>query len=436
MKILFLSHYFPPEVNAPASRTYEHCKRWVDAGHDVTVLTCAPNCPDGVVFEGYSNRFRGQTENVDGIHVVRVWTYLAANRGTTRRIANYLSYMVVAIWASLRLSRPDVVIATSPQFFCGWAGVLVSWLKRRPLVLEIRDIWPESIEAVGALRNRRLLRFLGFLERCMYAAANHIVTVGHGYRDRIVSKLSQPRGISVITNGVDVNLFQPTEDQRFRHEWDLEGCFVCSYIGTIGMAHGLEVVLRAARQLQQRGRSDIRFCFVGDGADRQRLEEQCRRDGLENMVVFTGRQPREEIPYILSASDACLIHLKGCDLFSSVIPSKIFETMAMGRPVIMGVRGEARELVLQAGACIEMEPDSATSLVAAVEKLADDEPFRRKLESAGRDFVATKYTRDQLAAEYLELLHHVAGIELEVQPRCGAAPPLINNPMTASANKR
>jgi colanic acid biosynthesis glycosyl transferase WcaI len=188
VRILFLTHYFPPEVNAPATRTFEHCVRWARAGHDVTVVTCAPNCPGGVVYPGFRNAWRPQVEWVEGVRVVRVWTYLAPNAGTVRRILNYLSYMASAVLASLRLPRPDVVIATSPQFFCGWAGVLVARMKRRPLVLEIRDIWPESIRAVGAIRRRPLLRLLEKLERRMYLAADHVVTVGQGYRERILQR--------------------------------------------------------------------------------------------------------------------------------------------------------------------------------------------------------------------------------------------------------
>ncbi|MCH7686403.1 MAG: glycosyltransferase family 4 protein [Planctomycetes bacterium] len=211
MKILFLTHYYPPEVNAPATRTFEHCVRWARAGHDVTVVTCAPNCPGGVVFEGYKNRLRWQVEMVDGVRVVRVWTYVAKNSGTFRRIANYLSYMFSAILACWRLPRPDVVIATSPQFFCGWAGVLVSKLKRIPFVLEIRDIWPESIEAVGAMKNRRLIRFLEFLERRMYKAADSIVAVGKGYRDNILQKVDVENQISVI---LEVHLVTKISEPR------------------------------------------------------------------------------------------------------------------------------------------------------------------------------------------------------------------------------
>jgi len=412
MRILFLSHYFPPEVNAPATRTYEHCVRWARAGHDVTVLTCAPNCPDGVLYPGYKNTLRRQVEQIDGIRVVRVWSYLAPNAGTLRRVLNYLSYMLSATLAAIRLPRPDVVVATSPQFFCAWAGVLVSWLKWRRLVLEVRDLWPESIEAVGAIRNRLLLRFLGWLERRLYRAASHIVTVGSGYRQRILEKSPQAERVSVITNGVDLRRFSLREpDPRFLHFWDLEGKFICSYVGTIGMAHALEVVLDAARLLKAKGRRDIAFCLVGDGASRERLERLARESGLDDWVVFTGRQPSDEIPYVLASSGACLIHLRKCELFGTVMPSKIFEAMAMGRPILMGVDGEARQIVLEAGAGLPIEPESPVALVEAVEKLADDPPLAARLGRTARQYVAARFNRDVLAARYLALLEAVAAGE-------------------------
>jgi hypothetical protein len=412
MRILFLSHYFPPEVNAPATRTYEHCVRWARAGHDVTVVTCVPNCPDGVVFDGYRNRLRSQVDGVDGVRVVRVWTYLAPNAGTLRRIVNFVSYLVTAVFACLWQKRPDVVVATSPQFFCGWAGVLVSWVRRVPFVLEIRDIWPESIEAVGALRSRPLLRLLEWLERRMYLAADHIVAVGNGYRAKILEKVDIPDRISVVTNGVDLERFVPEPpDARFLHMWDLEGKFVCSYIGTIGMAHGLEVVVEAARMLRDKGRFDIAFCLVGDGASQTRLQEEVARDGLADSVIFTGMLPKEDMPRVLASSDACLIHLRKCELFGTVIPSKLFETMAMCRPIIMGVKGEARDIVNWAGAGVEMEPDSPESLVECVERLADQPQLAAELGRSARAFVAEHFARDVLAEKLLDRLHEVAGVE-------------------------
>lgn len=409
MRILFLSHYFPPEVNAPAGRTYEHTVRWVRAGHDVTVVTCVPNCPDGVVYPGYRNRLRRQVETMDGIRVVRVWTYLAPNAGTARRIVNYLSYMFSAVWTALTLPRPDVVVATSPQFFCGWAGVLVHWLRRVPFVLEIRDIWPESIETVGAIRFRPVLRMLQWMERVMYRAADHIIAVGEGYKTKILEKVSIPARISVITNGVDLERFLPRlACPEIRSRWNGDGKFVCAYVGTIGMAHGLEVVLRAAEILRDRGRDDIVFWMVGDGARREELERAAQRRGLSERVVFTGRLAKEEMPDVLASADACLVHLKKTQLFETVIPSKIFEMMAMAKPIIMGVRGEAWAITHRAGAAVAMEPESAESLADAVTRLADEPALRTRLAASAREFVTEHYNRDRLAQTYLRTLESVA----------------------------
>jgi glycosyltransferase involved in cell wall biosynthesis len=408
VRILFFSHYFPPEGNAPASRTYEHCVRWVRAGHQVTVITCVPNVPDGIPYAGFRNRLKSQQESVDGIDVVRVWAYLAPNAGFIKRILNYLSYMVTAFCAGLWVKSPDVIIATSPQFFCGWAGVLVQFFRRIPFILEIRDIWPESITAVGAMRKGFVTRMLEWLERRMYLAADHIVAVGNGYRDNVASKVPVSNRISVIYNGVDGHSFVPAQrDEEFLIQHGQHGRFVCSYVGTIGMAHGLETVLDAADILQRAGRSDIGFLLVGDGARRKLLEEECVERKLTGLVRFTGRLDKSEMPKVLASSDALLVHLRACDLFETVIPSKIFEAMAMERPIIMGVRGESAEIVRQSGAGIEMEPGNAESLVQCVTRLKDDCAFYGTLSRSGRDFVLQHFSRDAFAAKYLELIGSV-----------------------------
>jgi colanic acid biosynthesis glycosyl transferase WcaI len=403
MHILFLSHYFPPEVNAPATRTYEHCRRWAAAGHAVTVITCAPNCPDGVVYKGYKNRWRSR-ETVDGIGVVRVWTFIAPNKGFFRRIANYLSYMVSAALASLSVRGVDVIVATSPQFFCGWAGVLCRRLRRKPFVLEIRDIWPESIVTVGAMKKSLAIRFLERLEKKMYDAASRIVAVGEGYRERICSRGVDPEKVSVVTNGVDVSSFTPVMDTGpVKQEFRSEGKFICSYIGTVGMAHGLEVVLDTAERYAKEGKKDTMFWIVGDGAHREKLRKSAQERGLTN-VIFTGRQPKERMPAIISASGACLVHLRGSALFGSVIPSKIFEFMAMDVPIIMGVRGQALQFVLEAGAGVAMEPDSAESLARCIETV------RAKGRQAfpGREYAAKNFDRNVLAMKMLEILKSAA----------------------------
>ncbi len=409
MKILFFCHYFPPEVNAPATRTYEHCRRWVDAGHDVTVVTCVPNCPDGIVFDGYKNRWRRQVENVDGIRVVRVWTFLASNSGKIRRIINYLSYQISGMITSLFLPKPDVVIATSPQFFCGWTGIWVARWKRCPMVLEVRDIWPESISAVGAIGKGRATRVLEWLERRMYQAATYIIAVGDGYKEKIISRAPEVKDrISVVTNGVSADQFAPAEkDDRIVDRYGLKGKFICSYIGTVGMAHGLDVVIRAATRIQALGRNDIAFLIVGDGARRELLVEQARNERVSSMVVFPGLLPKSDMPGILATSDCCLIHLKGEELFGTVIPSKIFETMAMQRPIIMGVRGPALQIVLDAGGGEPMEPDNDEQLANIVMRMADNREATKEIGRNARDYVLKHYNRDTLAANFLQQVEEV-----------------------------
>ena len=404
MDITFFSHYFPPEGNAPASRVQALCSRWVKAGHKVTVVTCAPNVPDGKVYPGYRNRLRPQYETMDGIRVVRVWTYLAANRGTARRIINYLSYMLSALLWAIPRRKPELVIATSPQFFCGWAGVCLARLRRIPFVLEIRDIWPEAIVAVGAMRNKALLRLLEWLEKKMYAAAGLIVTVGQGYRLKLLEKGVPPEKIAVVMNGVDAELFQPRlPDRELKSSLGLAGKFVCGFTGTIGMACGLEVVLKAARILKLRGRNGISFLLVGDGAVRAELDAMAAREGLAN-VVFAGRQNKRRMPDFISIMDACLVHLKKVELFRTVMPSKIFEAAGMAKPIIMGVQGDAAELIKKAGAGLEIEPENAGQLADAVCRLADEPESARRMGQSGHDYIIRHFNCDQLAQDYLHLL--------------------------------
>lgn len=406
MKILFLTHYFPPEGNAPASRTYDNCKRWVAAGHEVTVLTCAPNVPNGRVYEGYTNKLK-QEEWIDGIRVVRVWTFIAPNKGAVRRILNYVSYMVFAGSVGLFLPRPDILIATSPQFFCGIAGMLLGAVRRLPKVLEIRDIWPESIQAVGAMKKSSLTRMLEWVELRMYGAADRIVTVGPGYKEKLIERGVDPDDIDIITNGADLEFYTPgASDDGFRRKYGLEGKFVAAYVGTIGMASGLEVALEASRMLREQEDDSIRFLLVGDGAQREELEAQVSAEGLQH-VVFTGRLDKSFMPTVLRSTDICFIHLKKSDLFKTVLPSKLFEAFAVGRAVVLGVDGSARDVLEAAQAGIFIEPGDPEALLAAIRSIQKDTARRERFEKNGMSHVRSYYNRDKLAKNYLDVLKQV-----------------------------
>ena len=412
MHVLFFCHYFPPEGNAPAARTWAHCRRWSAAGHEVTVVTCNPHHPAGVLYAGYRNSLRRRIESVDGVRVVRVWTRLAANAGRWRRLVNYLTYMASAAWAGLRERRPDVVVATSPQFFCGWAGVLVSRLRGLPFVLEVRDLWPASIAAVGVFRARWVLGLVTLLERRMYAAARRIVTVGDGYRAELIARGVAPDRIAVITHGVDRGVFRPTAaDPALAERLGVAGRFVVAYCGTVGMAHGLDVVPRAAARLLARGERRVVFLVAGAGARLAALRAEVSRRRLDN-VVCLGQVGAAEVPALLALADACLVHLRRSPVFTTVLPSKIFEAAAMARPIILGVRGHAQRLVeeLDCGLCVEPEDDA--ELAGAVVRLAGDPALRARLGRAGADAMAA-FDRDRLAARYLQVLESVAGPEAE-----------------------
>jgi glycosyltransferase involved in cell wall biosynthesis len=326
-----------------------------------------------------------------------------------RRGLNFLSYLATAGAAGALLRpRADVVIATSPQFFAGWAGYPVARAHGAPFVLEIRDIWPDSITAVGALREGRIVHALGKLERALYDAADHIVAVGDGYKQNMVAKRVPAAKIDVITNGVDADLFTPRprdDELRARLGFSPE-TFVVTFAGTIGMASGLEVALGAAHRLKQQGRDDVAFLLVGDGAVRAELEARARAEGLGN-IVFTGLVARAELPDYLASSDACLVHFRKQALFGTILPSKLFEDAAMERPILLGFEGEARDLLKRADCGRAFEPGNDAELAAAALALAGDPAECARLGANGRRYVLEHFDRRRLAHDYLALLERV-----------------------------
>lgn len=401
MRILFLSDNFPPEVNAPATRTYEHAVRWAGAGHAVTVITCAPNFPEGKLYAGYRNRWH-QVEDIDGIRVVRVKTYITANEGFVRRTLDYLSFMVSGCIAGLFEKRPDVIVATSPQFFCALGGWVLAALRRRPFVFELRDLWPASIVAVGAMRRGLVIKTLEKLERFLYRRAAAIVAVTEAFRKDLVARSIPADKIHVVMNGVDLEQYRPrTRDAGLAHEYGLEGKFVVGYIGTHGMAHALDKVLEAASLL--RDRADIVFFFAGSGAARADLERQVAELGLDNVRLIP-RQPKERMPALWSLCDATIVPLRNNPVFATVIPSKIFEAMAMGMPIIISLpEGEATSIVRSTGSGVCVPPEDPAALATAITRLADNPQQVANLR-ASAIAAATQFSRDALAARMLTIL--------------------------------
>jgi colanic acid biosynthesis glycosyl transferase WcaI len=412
VKILYVSQYFPPEMGAPAARAAELSRHWSQAGHEVSVLTGFPNHPTGVIPPEYKSKARRLVvrEKIDGVDVVRTWLLPFPNRKAYERMLNYSSFCLSSATTGLFVSRPDVVIGTSPQLLVGLSGWWIARSKRVPFVFEVRDLWPESLAAVGmgsehSVLHRSLAKIAGFL----YRRSDHIVVVTPAFEEYLVDHWKVPREkISVVENGVETNLFAPQVDGgHLRYQLGAEGRFIVCYIGTMGMAHGLETLVSAADRLRQVA-PDVLFLLVGEGADKERIIALAKTRGLSNLR-FVDQQPRERIPEYICASDASLVLLKKTDLFKTVIPTKMLEFMSCSRPVILGVDGQAREIVEEAQAGVFMEPESVDALVEAIVRLRGDARLRETLGNNGRRHILEYFSRQRTAASYIQVLEKLVG---------------------------
>ncbi len=405
MKILFFSENFYPETNAAANRVYERAQIWAASGHDVTIICTAPNFPDGKVFDGYKNNWY-KLEHIQKIKVVRVKTYVTENKGTVLRTLDFLSFGITGFVASFLQSRPDVVVATSPQFFTAVAGWLTSKFKRCPFIFEVSDIWPASIKAVGAIQDGFSLKMMENLELFLYRQAAKVIVLSPSFKTNIVSRGIDPEKIITVLNGVNQKKFFPKKRSiKLQNKWGLKDSLLIGYFGTLGMAHALSNVIEAASILEKRD-PKIKFLLVGSGAERSKLMKLAREKDSKN-VVFISPQPRSLMPEFWSICDIALVHLKDADAFSEVIPSKIFEAMATGCPIILAApKGESKNLVISENIGLWVPPEDPQALANGILKLAYDERLRIKFSKNGLLNVK-KYSRERQAKEMLVALKNI-----------------------------
>ena len=367
MRLLFITDNFPPEVNAPATRTYEHCKEWASKGVDVTVITCAPNFPQGRVYSGYKNKLYSK-EEVDGIKVVRVWSYITSNEGFLKRTLDYISFAKTSFFAGLFV-KTDIIVATSPQFFVALSGRWLSFFKRKPWVMEVRDLWPESIKTVGAMKDGFLFRSLEKLELSLYRSAKKVITVTDSFKINLVSRGINSSKISVIKNGANLDLYDSNQ-----------------------IDESLKKYLGCANEINE---PSIHFLFIGSGATKEALVNQSNKLELSN-VTFLDSIEKKDVWRYISILDAMIVPLKKSELFKTVIPSKIFETSAMKVPILLGVDGEARYIVESYNAGLFFEPENQEEFLKAVNMLRDDTALVSSIK-AGCEKLATDFDRKKLA---------------------------------------
>lgn len=405
MRILFVTENFPPETNAAATRVFERALHWTRWGHQVTVITCAPNFPGGRVFEGYRNRWR-QVEEMAGMRVVRMKTFISPNKGVLRRSLDFLSFGITGLVGGLlEQARPDVVVATSPQFFSAVAGWAIGAARRVPFVFELGDLWPASIHAVGAMRRGLPLRMIEMIELFLYRRSAAVVALTGSFKRNLVARGIAAEKIAVVINGVDLSRYAPmARDRELAARWGLVDKFVIGYVGTHGMAHALGNVLDAAERL--RGHERLRFVLVGAGAERESLERRGQEQGLDT-VVFIPPQPKERMPAIWSLCDVALVHLKNSPVFGGVIPSKIFEAMGMGLPILLAApEGEASRLLAADHAGVHVPPEDPDALATAALALLAD-PERLADLARGSLAAAPAHSREHQAREMMRVLEMV-----------------------------
>ncbi len=349
-------------------------------------------------------------EKINNVDIFRTWLWPLPNRKAHERMRNYASFCISAALRGLTLPRPDVIIASSPQLLVGLSGWWLAFTRQVPFVFEVRDLWPESLAAVGVgTENSLLHQTLAGIAKFLYRRSNRIVVVTPAFKEHLIQRWHvAARKIVVVENGVETDLFSPAPAATslgFRRELGAASKFLVCYVGTMGMAHGLETLLDAATTLQSRN-PEVLFLLIGEGAEKERIKAVAKSRGLGN-VRFLDQQPREDIPAFISASDACLVLLKRSDIFKTVIPTKMLEFMSCARPVILGVDGQARQIVEQAGAGLAIEPENAEALAGSVQRLFDDRKLGRSLGQRGREHILQNYSRAHTAEKYIEVLERV-----------------------------
>jgi glycosyltransferase involved in cell wall biosynthesis len=406
MHILFLTDNFPPEGNAPATRTYEHAREWVKLGHKVTIITGAPNFPEGKVFDGFSNSWYSKAI-LDGIEVRRVKTYITANEGFAKRILDFMSFMVTSFFAGLFVKKPDVIIGTSPQFFTAISAWALSAVRFKPFIFELRDIWPASITAVGAMGRSLPIRILEKIEMFLYRRSDKIISVTHSFKSELIERGVDGEKIDVVLNGVDLSKYEPAlrKDNVFAEQYDLTDKFVVGYVGTHGLAHSLDKIVEAAELLTDL--KDVRIVFAGGGAAKTDVEKLVKDKQLSNVVLIP-RQQKKLMPQLWSLCDISLISLKDTDLFKTVIPSKIFESMGMGLPMVMtSPIGEATNILEASDSGVIVNAESPQEVAQVIRDLFND-PSRLEKLALNSGNAAKDYDRKKLAELMISKLAELA----------------------------
>jgi glycosyltransferase involved in cell wall biosynthesis len=403
VRVVLIHQAFVSPGEAGGTRHFELAKHAGAAGHQFTIVASDLSYLTGQRATGTGGVISEET--IQGVRVLRAFTYPTLHRSFTWRIVSFVSFMCSSLWVGLRAGPVDVVMGTSPPIFQAASAWLLSFLRRKPLLLEIRDLWPDFAIGLGVLSNPLLIWAARGLERFLYRRATHLLVNSPAYRDYLLEEGVKPKNITLIANGVDCQMFDPTaRGERTRREFGLDGQFVITYAGALGLANDIPTILRAAERLL--ARTDIRWLLLGDGKERLRLERMARDMGLRN-VLFVGARPKSEMPDFLAASDVCLATLQNIPMFRTTYPNKVFDYMAAGRPTILAIDGVIRQVIEKSGGGVFVSPGDDGALAEAVLKLRSNPLRVRAMGDASRKFVVQNFDRREQASMFVALLERM-----------------------------
>lgn len=405
MHILLIHQAFASPDEPGGTRHYELARHCVEQGHRFTIVASTVSYLSGhVVAPG---RALITEQDLNGVRVLRAYTYPLLHRSYVWRVVSFFIFMVTSALAALRAGPVDLVMGTSPPIFQAVSAWLVAALRRSSFLLEIRDLWPEFAIDIGVLSHPLLIALSRWLERFLYNRATHLLVNSPAYQDYLVGKGIPISKISLIPNGVDLHMFDPSAcGKGLRQRWGLDGKFIVTYAGALGLANDIPTILRAADRL--RGQPLVHFLLVGDGKERPSLEALARQLDLPN-VTFAGSLPKSEMPAVLAASDACVATLKDIPMFRTTYPNKVFDYMAAGRPTILAIDGVIRQVIEAAGGGVFVPPGDDAALADAALALSRDRQSAQKMGRAARAYVSEHFDRRQQARQFVELVQRLTG---------------------------
>lgn len=403
MKLLILTQYYPPEIGAPQNRLHELAVRLKKEGIDVEVLTAMPNYPKMEIFEQYKDGSIRE-EEIEGIKVYRSKIYVSTSKSIIPRLLNYFSFVWTSYWRGRKLPKYDFLMVESPPLFLGYSAMRLSKKLKAKLIFNVSDLWPESAEKMGVVNNKQLLSLAYRLEKKCYRRSTIVTGQTQGIVDNINDRFPDVKTFW-LPNGVDVNFYQPEEIQQgdFRERAGLKSSdVVFFYGGILGHAQGLNIVLEAAKLVEKNEK--IKIVLQGAGPEKEDLLQLKERLGLTN-VIFMPPVAKTEMPAILKSVDVALVPLRKLDIFQGAIPSKIFEALAMKKPLLLGVDGEARTHFIdraQAGAFFE--PENIEDLAKNLSEMADNPERLVEMGERARSYVSEHFNRDNIAKNFLDVL--------------------------------